>query len=558
MFNYLIFDLDETIYNYEYCHQKALDLTFNKINNDFTINEIHKIFDDEKKKFQLIIGNTAASHNKFIRFKKLFERCKISLTKLDEYYKIYENEFNKSMSLFPNLIDFMDLCRKNSIKMYILTNNLCRDQIQRLDKLSILDYFERVFTSEEFGFEKPDFKLYNYVLNEIGCKKEEIAMIGDNFQSDIIGSNNFGIYSFWFHKKFKINKNYTEFPNYLLLTHFFSNYFNEIQKLIKISDYIGERFDLVQAGGGNTSVKIDDIMYIKSSGINLTEMEMNKNYVGLNYNNILNNLTNINDKDKRKREKNCGDIVNDSIIFLRNYRPSIETSIHSILKRYVVHFHPIQFCGICGQKNLGSILNELFDCYCLVDYYTPGIDLALGIKQVYNGEEVIFLKNHGVIFTVDNYERLVNLIEITMKKLEDYLKLDLGKYRYVSKISNTMRSIFNERYFTLLLDREYGDINARTFFPDKLIYCGKDYVRIGEDINEDVRNYIKKNCEYPKIFYIDGVFYMVGISLKKCRDIGDVWKSHMMGIGGDIEYLGEEELEYLNNWDAEKYRKMLK
>ena len=40
-----------------------------------------------------------------------------------------------------------------------------------------------------------------------------------------------------------------------------------MQDFIKISKYAGMRNDLAQAGGGNTSVKLDDhIMLVKSSG----------------------------------------------------------------------------------------------------------------------------------------------------------------------------------------------------------------------------------------------------------------------------------------------------
>ena len=44
---------------------------------------------------------------------------------------------------------------------------------------------------------------------------------------------------------------------------------SEIKNLIKLSKYAGMREDIVQAGGGNTSVKIDDkTMFIKSLDIN--------------------------------------------------------------------------------------------------------------------------------------------------------------------------------------------------------------------------------------------------------------------------------------------------
>ena len=40
-----------------------------------------------------------------------------------------------------------------------------------------------------------------------------------------------------------------------------------MQGFIRISKYAGMRNDLAQAGGGNTSVKLDDqVMLVKSSG----------------------------------------------------------------------------------------------------------------------------------------------------------------------------------------------------------------------------------------------------------------------------------------------------
>ena len=58
----------------------------------------------------------------------------------------------------------------------------------------------------------------------------------------------------------------------------------EIESLIKLSKYAGMREDIIQAGGGNTSVKIDnETMFIKSSGYQLSEMEENAGYSKVNY-----------------------------------------------------------------------------------------------------------------------------------------------------------------------------------------------------------------------------------------------------------------------------------
>ena len=60
-----------------------------------------------------------------------------------------------------------------------------------------------------------------------------------------------------------------------------------LQELIKISKYAGMREDLVQAGGGNTSVKISkNEMLIKASGCQLSEVSKDYGYSRVCYSQI--------------------------------------------------------------------------------------------------------------------------------------------------------------------------------------------------------------------------------------------------------------------------------
>ena len=53
----------------------------------------------------------------------------------------------------------------------------------------------------------------------------------------------------------------------------------EIKNFVEISKYAGERFDLVQASGGNSSVKITDTkMLIKASGFLLSDINENSHH----------------------------------------------------------------------------------------------------------------------------------------------------------------------------------------------------------------------------------------------------------------------------------------
>ena len=335
MFTKLIFDIDNTIFNYKECEKKALNNVFNKIEELFLISKKNSEDEYYKQKniYKSFAGKTASSHSKFIQIKYLLQKLNINLNNLDLLYTIYNETFQKNLTTFPYLNEFLDFCINNNIKLYCLSNNLCKDQIDRLKYLKILHKFEKIFTSEEFGIEKPDSKIYSIVLHLINGTKQNTAIIGDSFINDIQSPNYLELYCFWFNiqnKNEKISQNYYEFSNYKTILDFFRNYFQISKQFISISKLIGERFDLVQAGGGNISFKLNDFMFIKSSGCQLTELSMNKNYVGINYKKFIVELkkSQIHQFNKRQRETICNQLINNEKYFLNVFKPSIESSMH--------------------------------------------------------------------------------------------------------------------------------------------------------------------------------------------------------------------------------------
>lgn len=574
MFKHILFDFDNTVYDYEFANKEALEKVFCKLNQNFNLNDVNDIYEKEKKKFKNYCCN-ASSHNKFIQLKKIFEKYNLDLNKLNYYYDLYIDIFKNNLKLYPNLLDFLDICNKNGIKMYILTNNTCKEQIERLQKLELLKYFTKVYTSEEFGIEKPDIKLFYYVIQDINCNKNEIVKIGDNYKNDIEPLILNNIYSFWFNDNFSINNSYLEFDSYNNLLILFKKYYTNLNDFLYISNYVGERFDLVQAGGGNTSFKIDDIMFIKSSGCNLSNMDVNKNYVGLNYNNILKKIKNINDSNKKNRELKSKEIVESNIIFFKNNKPSIETTLHCLTKKYTVHIHPIQFNYISSLDNCNTIIEKIFKNYCIIDYFTPGIDVTLELLKKYNNESIIFMKNHGLVVTADNIDEIKELLHNITNKLENELKVDYSKYHLVNYFSENLNAISKKKFITYLSNNNFisdfmknkceKDINKyfKSFFPDKVVYCGTHYIyfKMEENLKNKIEKYIETYHEIPKIFILERngkkYLYISSTSLNKCKEIEEVLISHLICYNDNNIFLDKNEIEYLNNWDAEKFRKNL-
>lgn len=350
---------------------------------------------------------------------------------------------------------------------------------------------------------------------------------------------------------------------------------NEFNEFIDLSRYAGERYDLIQSAGGNTSVKLEngDIL-IKASGFLLSEICEEKGFAKLNNDSLISIFYNDNitkEKNKKKREELSTELVNKSVLG-KFVKPSIETLLHSILLKFTLHTHPIAVLKIVIQKNWKEILDKIFDDdYLTINYHTPGVDLAISMfKKIKNREDVpkiIFLKNHGLIITSDNKDQVQQLNEYVLTKIENYLDINFDKYKLTNIFSKKINLLTNERkicYLSQSLDFEKLNLDLKSIelsfnFPDSFVYCGFEIVQISQISKlEPIEKYIHCYNESPKVIFYDKSFYIIANSLKKAKEIEELLNIHFITIQSldlnNINSLDLEELKYLGSWDAEKFR----
>ena len=353
---------------------------------------------------------------------------------------------------------------------------------------------------------------------------------------------------------------------------------SEIKDLVEMSKYAGERFDLVQAGGGNSSVKFENgEMIIKASGFLLSELTENSGYSRVftkKTADIVKNETVIDATEKRERESLTSQLVKDVTIDKLN-RPSIETLLHSFLLKYTLHTHPIVVNMIVIQKNWQDILSSIFinDEVCFVEYKTPGIELALGLynelKKFDVIPNVIFLQNHGLIVTSNYKNEIKEKTEYVLEKIENYLKIDMSKYKTTNEITylfnsvektNNISYLSEDSFLSEMIKRDKELFVKTPFCPDSLVYCGIQSIEI-DDIFElkAIEKYKDKYYELPKVVIFKNNLYFVALNIKKAKEMEEVFKFHIMvleqNLKQDVNFLELDELAYLSNWEAEKYRR---
>ena len=109
----------------------------------------------------------------------------------------------------------------------------------------------------------------------------------------------------------------------------------ELLNFITISRFAGERFDLIQAGGGNSSVKIEDRMLIKSSGNLLSEVSEHNGYVEVSLKKVLaifeDYQINVSD-NKRVRENRATQLIKESIM-------NLKVRIDLLSRHFYMHYY---------------------------------------------------------------------------------------------------------------------------------------------------------------------------------------------------------------------------
>lgn len=337
-----------------------------------------------------------------------------------------------------------------------------------------------------------------------------------------------------------------------------------ISELIYISKYVGMRNDYVQAGGGNVSIKISaDKMLIKSSGILLSDMSKTNGYSVVDYQLVKKYLLESNDLKTYIEDK----IIKECII--DGKQPSIETFLHSFTKKYTIHIHPTIINMLTCQKKGKKILENLFPEAIFVEYALPGMELANRVfKEIMckKREEIIFLKNHGIIVSGDEYKTVIEKLGEIINKVASYLKIDISKYNNVSylyklhikSIKNFSNIIYLSEDSNILkaIEINNGKLWNYSMFPDSIIYCGfqgKDFTANSEG---EILNAIKAS---PIIMLYDKNIYINAASLKKAREIESVLIStaqiYVNTSVEQLEYISDVEKNRIITSELEKFRK---
>jgi putative hydrolase of the HAD superfamily len=70
-----------------------------------------------------------------------------------------------------------------------------------LARVDLNRFLDKVYCSSRIGHKKPSPEFFRYILNDLGLDRSSVFMVGDDFDSDVIGANRCGIRAVWYNKQ---------------------------------------------------------------------------------------------------------------------------------------------------------------------------------------------------------------------------------------------------------------------------------------------------------------------------------------------------------------------
>lgn len=149
-----------------------------KFNSKLTDEEILKRWTSRNSK-RVLIGALNRREDIEDWFSLLKKNMDISVS-YEEFKKTYEEELS-TVKYYKELVDYAHSL-KGRCRIAILSNLMPLDR-KRINDQYNLGMFDFVYLSFEMGIRKPDGKVYEYVLNDLGITGENILFIDDDFDN---------------------------------------------------------------------------------------------------------------------------------------------------------------------------------------------------------------------------------------------------------------------------------------------------------------------------------------------------------------------------------------
>ena len=201
MIEFLLLDLDDTILDFH----KAERIGITKTLEDFGLHATEEVLTTysaiNKKHWEMLErGELTREEVLTGRFKALFHHFGMDVD-ATACARRYEKHLSVGHYFLPGAEEAVQRLSKQ-YRLFLVSNGTASVQKGRMTSANLYPYFEKVFVSQQIGYNKPAKEYFDRCFEQIPDFDPQKAMIvGDSLTSEILGGINAGIATCWVNPK---------------------------------------------------------------------------------------------------------------------------------------------------------------------------------------------------------------------------------------------------------------------------------------------------------------------------------------------------------------------
>jgi putative hydrolase of the HAD superfamily len=199
----VLFDLDDTLFDHRNSSREGLRAVWKRYTcfQDLTIDEfeLEHLRLLEKIHFsEVLVGKLSLEEARAERFKHAFlnQGVEVDFHTASNAASIYRNNYQFHRRRVKGAEELLRSLH-GKVKIGVVSNNIIREQEDKLHYMGFDKYIDTLITSEEIGVTKPDPLIFTAAMERLNVTAEEAVMIGNSWEHDIVGAHAMGLKCIW-------------------------------------------------------------------------------------------------------------------------------------------------------------------------------------------------------------------------------------------------------------------------------------------------------------------------------------------------------------------------
>ncbi|MGM5630330.1 HAD hydrolase-like protein [Apibacter raozihei] len=205
---HIFFDLDNTLWDTD----RNSMLTLKQMYEDVKVEEIYNVnfqefydsYYQRNEHLWALFRQDKVTKNDILsqRFKNTFEEFDIRDEVIRSYFDAHFLEkVVKHNTLIDNTVEVLSYLKSKGYIMHIVSNGFIKPTERKVYDTPIKDYITTITSGEEINKRKPAREVFELGLDKANANPEESSFIGDDFEADVLGSDNLGMLGIYFNYK---------------------------------------------------------------------------------------------------------------------------------------------------------------------------------------------------------------------------------------------------------------------------------------------------------------------------------------------------------------------